>query len=209
MTKENQMLYLEIHNSADGMDVFKAGTRYDFYCIQKIKKYSTTLVKDENGACTVLDLSDWKFLPNYNYENIKPLLGTGCEILFSRGNYGTDYKHVTEFQTDEFKYPLVHSTPKSGNRYMYSSRCDRGFFGIPKVIFGETGIYDVVVDVDGIYGMTQGSMAIKIQTFDDVDILRTYLMSNNFLKILESCSWSNFSIDWRLFTNFKKDFYRL
>ena len=43
-------------------------------------------------------------------------------------------------QSQEFKYPCVHSTPKAGIRYMYSKVNDRGHFGVSKVIFRESGI---------------------------------------------------------------------
>jgi len=39
MTKENQMLYLEIHGIKDGQKVFNCGTRYDWYLIQKTNQY--------------------------------------------------------------------------------------------------------------------------------------------------------------------------
>jgi hypothetical protein len=35
MTKQNQMLYLEIHNTKDGLKTFGCGTRYDYYVIEK------------------------------------------------------------------------------------------------------------------------------------------------------------------------------
>jgi hypothetical protein len=36
MKKDNDMLYLEIHNTKDGMKIFNCGTRYDWYLIKKI-----------------------------------------------------------------------------------------------------------------------------------------------------------------------------
>ena len=39
-------------------------------------------------------------------------------------------------------------------------------------------------------------------------ILKKVLESLEFKKVLESCSWSNYQIDWRLFTYFKKDFWK-
>ena len=45
---------------------------------------------------------------------------------------------------------------------MYSKVNDRGHFGIPKVIIGEAGINDVIIDIDGEYGLTNGEIGIKI-----------------------------------------------
>jgi hypothetical protein len=70
MTQENQMIYLSIHNTKDGIKNFKCGTRYDWYLIQKKDKYQNTIINDENNKIYNLDLEKWKFIPNYNFEII-------------------------------------------------------------------------------------------------------------------------------------------
>lgn len=210
MTKQNQMLYLEIHNTTDGMKTFKCGTRYDWYILKNVPAYTTTTIKDEKGNIINIDLRDWLFLPNYNFDLVKPLLANDnnkCEIIYDRNNYGSDKKWVSKNETSIYKYPLIYSTSQKGIRYMYSSRNDNGHFGIKKVIFGETGIYNAIIDINGIYGMTQQSMAIPISSYKEGKKIKQFLESNEFKEILNACSWSNFRIDWRLFTYFKKDFY--
>jgi hypothetical protein len=69
---------------------------------------------------------------------------------------------MSHTKTNEYKYPCVHSTPKTGVRYMYSKYNDRGHFGVAKVIFGESGIHLPVLDYKGEYGITHGAMGIKI-----------------------------------------------
>ena len=46
MCIDNQIIYLEMHNSKDGMKVFKKGTRYDFYLLQKTERKYDTEIKD-------------------------------------------------------------------------------------------------------------------------------------------------------------------
>jgi len=46
MVKDHHMMYLEIHNSKDGLETFHAGTRYDFYVINKSQN-KETIIKDE------------------------------------------------------------------------------------------------------------------------------------------------------------------
>jgi hypothetical protein len=88
---------------------------------------------------------------------------------------------------------------------MYSSLNDRGHFGVSKIIFGDTGIYNPVIDIDGIYGMTQHSMAIKINNnIHGCNVL----ISNTFQEILNSCLYSSYAIDWNIFKNFRKDFWK-
>ena len=211
MVKDNQMIYLEIHDTKDGMKVFNAGTRYDWYIIQKTKQYKKTTIKGEDNNICDIDLNNWNFLPNSNFDVIEKMLlndNENCEIIYSRSNYGTDRKWISNKKTNDYKYELIHSTPQSGIRYMYSSKNDKGHFGIKKVIFGDSGIYNSIIDIDGKYGMTQHSMGIEIEDINEGNEIKKVLDSEEFKKILKSCSWSNFQIDWRLFTYFKKTFYK-
>jgi hypothetical protein len=63
MTYYNQMLYLEIHNTKDGMKTFGCGTRYDFYVIKKTPIYTNTLILDDNNIKNELYLENYEWLP--------------------------------------------------------------------------------------------------------------------------------------------------
>lgn len=66
-----------------------------------------------------------------------------------------------------------------------------------------------LISWDGKYGMTQDSFGILINSKDEGDKILNVLKSDEFKKLIKiACSWSNFRIDWRLFLNFKKDFYK-
>jgi hypothetical protein len=211
MCKDNQMIYLEIHNTADGQKVFKCGTRYDWYLIKKIKSHTTTEIVDEKNLTHYINLNNWNFLPNYNINKLNCILALDgeekCNIIFNRSNYGSDKKYVKPEKDEEHIYKLIHSTPKKGIRYMYSSTNEKGHFGIPKVIFGETGINNAIIDIDGCYGMTQQSMAIS-DSINTLGNIKCALESTQFGDIISSCSWSNYRIDWRLFKYIKKDFWK-
>jgi|UniRef100_A0A6C0AN95 hypothetical protein len=224
MTKDNTMLYLEIHDSQDGLKTFQAGTRYDWYIIKNTKNENyKTIIKDQLGITSEINLNILDFLPNYDLELVLPLLaGSGdekCPIIYSTSNYESRKGWVSSEKTSKFKYTLIHSTNKdkvdkktdnivSGIRYMYSSRNDKGHFGVKKVIFGDSGINDVIIDLEGKYGMTSHAMAIEISSEEEGIELKKYLLSSRFKKVLNACSWSNFQIDWKLFTYLKKDFYK-
>jgi len=211
MTQKNQMIYLSINGIRKGNQVFGCGTRYDWYIIECTPSTTTTLLSDENEVEHTLDLKKWMFLPNYNFELIERLLGSyrdNSRIVYNVSNYETRKSYVSSRQTELFKYPLVHATNKSGIRYCWSSTNEKGHFGIPKVVFGETGINDVVIDSRGHYGMTQQAMAIPLEKTTDGQMVKRCLLSETFNDILTACSWSNYRIDWRLFTYLKKDFWR-
>lgn len=211
MTTDNYMMCLSIHGIKDGQRIFKCGTRYDFYVIQRTDKINKTIITDEvNNTCEIL-LSDYEWLPNRNIEKVLNLISNNKENnlrAFMDSSYHAIRDYVSDTQDDTFKYPLVHSTPKSGIRYKYSSRNDKGHFGIPKIIFGEAGINHVVLDIDGQYGMTQGAIGIVIDTKEEGEIISKALMTDEFKDILNSCSWGNFRIDWQLITFIRKDFWR-
>jgi len=209
MTHDHHMQYLEIHGTKDGMKTFGAGTRYDWYVIAKGKTGKTT-IKDQNGTTGELDLTKHGWLPNHSFDKVYGLTGDSGTIIYDRGAYGTDKSRSwTKKEKDQtFKYPLVHTTTKKGNKFWYTSRTDKGHFGIPKIMFGESGINDCIIDVKGEYGMTQQAMALPIKDHKDGLKAKEYLMSEDFKNILNACSWSNFRIDWRMFTYFKEGFWR-
>jgi len=212
LMRSKQIHYLEMHNSEDGIKTFNAGTRYDFYVLENSSIYKKTKINDEDRKNISLMLSNISFIPNKNIDFISILMSSEDDlkspIIFNRNNYGSDKEWVSDEETIEYKYPLIHSTPKSGVRYKYSSRKDNGHFGVPKVIFGESGINDVIIDMNGEYGMTQGAMGIEVNTKREAEDLKKCLMSEKFKEFLSSNMWSNFRIDWRLFSYLKKDFYK-
>ena len=220
MVHDNHMLYLEIHSKSDGYRDFGVQTRYDYYVIQKRRPTPSidfTFVKDQLVQEHLrLDLSRWRFLPNYSFEMIEPLLSEKEEdyVIFSRGQYGSDKEWVRDSKDDEYKFPLVHSTPLDGPRIYWSKRMNddckdcKKMFGVPKLIFGESGINNVIIDDKGEYGMTQGAMAIKIPSEGEGAIMKTVIESGEFHRILDAMSFSNFRIDWRMFLYFLPDFYK-
>jgi len=213
MCKKNQMLYLSIHGIKDGQKTFNCGTRYDWYIINHRSKYTTTIVIDENGKELIIDMSSFEWLPNYNIDTIQNILAKKddqrCPIIYSRSNYGSDKKYTQKNKSDKFKYPIIHTIPKTGIRYIYSSCNDKGHFRVSKVIFGQTNCENPYIDMDGKYGMSEHSMAIKVSSIEEAKNIEKCLKNEKFIsKVLNSCLWSNFMIDWRLFTYFKKDFWK-
>jgi hypothetical protein len=211
MTYDNTMIYLEIHNINDGYKIFNCGTRYDWYLIQNKKSNNNTIIKDENENIIEINAKKYKFIPNYNILELNNLLSNDinnkCNVIYNGSAYDPRKKYINKIKNNEFKYEIVHSTLKSGARFVYSNRNDLGHFNIPKVIFGDSGINNIIIDKDGIYGMTQHAIGIN-DDIENLENIKKALESDKFKSILKSCLWSNFQIDWRLFTYFRKDFYK-
>jgi hypothetical protein len=211
MTNTNQMLYLEIHGIKDGKKMFKCGTRYDWYVIHKVKKYQKTVIVDEEQKEFELDLTEWKWLPNSNIAFITKLIENNkekCNVIYSPSIYEHRKKWMSHIKDNEFIYPCVHSTPKIGTRYMYSKYNDKGHFGISKVIFGEAGINNVIIDMKGEYGLTNGCIGIQISDIIEGEEYKKALESKKMLNIINSCLFSSYRIDWNIFKYFKKDFWK-
>ena len=214
MTKQNTLLYLEIHDTKDGMKQFNCGTRYDWYILQKKKnENSKTKILDQNNISYDINLNKYSWLANCELELIDKLIANEnedkCKILQSMSAYEGRKKWISKTETKEFKYPVIHSTPKDKPRFMWSNRNDNGHYGIKKIIFGDSGINNPIIDIEGKYGMTQHAMAIIIDDIKEGQILSKALCSASFEKILKACLWSSFAIEWGMFKDFKKNFYEL
>jgi hypothetical protein len=212
---KNTMIYLEIHNANDGMKTFKCGTRYDWYLVIKRKNNKiVTEIIDEFNDKYLYDLSFYKWIPNSNIKMIFNMMSNisntneTCEVIHDETSYIPRKKWVSDTKTDVFKYPLIHSTSKNGVKYLYSSRNDLGHFNIPKVIFGDSGINDVIIDLPGKYGLTQHAIGLKINDKYEATQYKKALLSNKFKIFIENSSFSNYQIEWRLFLTLKRDFWR-
>tara|TARA_Y100000389_G_scaffold152362_1_gene152341 strand:+ start:10770 stop:12095 length:1326 start_codon:yes stop_codon:yes gene_type:complete len=216
MTQTNHMKYLSIHGLKDGKKSFNCGTRYDYYLIKCGGDHgngSTTIVNDEDSVQTEHNLHDntWEWLPNKRIEMCHSLInqeGEKCPVFCDSKYHAVHKDKVSDTRSDIFKYPLIHSTPKSGIRYKYANYNDKGHFGIKKVIFGEGGIHNVVVDMEGEYGLTQGAIGIVVRDREEAEHIRAALMCAKFQSFLESTRFGNYRIDWRLFTYLPRDFWR-
>jgi 16S rRNA G966 N2-methylase RsmD len=214
MTKENTLLYLEIHDAKDGMKQFNCGTRYDWYVLQKKKNENhKTKILDQNNISYEINLNKYNWLANCELELIDKLIANEneekCNVLYTRNNYASDKKWTSNIETKEFKYPVLHSTPKDKPRFIWSNTNNNGHYGIKKVIFGYSGMNNPIIDIDGKYALSECAIGIVINNEIDANKLSKFLISNTFSKILKACLWSSFRIEWSMFKDFKKNFYEL
>jgi len=221
MAHDRQLEYLEIHDKVDGLNTFGVQTRYDWYLLENHPCNKPTIVKDESGKTQSINLRHWSFLPNSDYSLIKRILAgpkdKHIDILYSRSQYATDASWTSETESKQYKYPLIHSTPKGDEpRYYWSNTVTppikdeiKQMFGKKKVIFGESGFHNnTVLDSQGKYGMTQGAMAIPFLNKKEGLKIKSTIESPNFERILKAMSFGNFRIDWRIFLFMKHDFYK-
>jgi len=123
-------------------------------------------------------------------------------VIYSQSAYETRRDYILRERTEEFRYPVIHSTPHKGIKTFYSSRNDLGHFGIPKVIFGD-GCINPLIDMEGNYGMTQHAMALPIRSSKEGEIISKALKSQEFQEINKSTTFGNYRIEYRIFQWFK------
>lgn len=216
MCKENNMIYLSMHDVNDGKKTFNCGTKYDWYVIKSSRNHDITKVKDYKNNIYEIETHLWDWLPNYNFEYVSEIIASESDeklIVIMNSTYHATKEYVQDEKTVEYCYPLIHSTPAKAIRYKYTNDNTKGMpnkqhFNIPKLIFGESGIGHVIEDIEGEYGMTQGAIAIVPKNINDFSVIKHVLLSNEFKETLNACSWGNFRIDAKLFASMKADFWK-
>ena len=143
ISKQNQLLYLHIFNKKQGLEIFKAQTRFDVYCIQKTPIYKKTTIIDETNKTHIVCLKKTPFIPNGDFHAIHKITTietkNGTPILYNSSLYSS--KKLKKQKTKKYKHPIIHTMTKKGLGVRYSKV---PFFKEPKVIlnFNETFILE-------------------------------------------------------------------
>ena len=211
MARKNSLLHLEMYHFSDGLKIFNSETRFDWYIIKQGSHNLITTIQDINKKIYKINLNNWKwnFIPNFDLLFIEELLNkseNNCfKLLYSRTQFASDKKWTNSIQNSEFKYPLIHSTPKKQIRYYYTNtlhppvRNNIPMYNIKKIIFGEGGSHNPVIDIEGKYGITESSMAIIINNLYEGEIIYNVLISDKFKNLVKAFNTDYFRINRKIF----------
>jgi hypothetical protein len=208
-----QMEYLEIHNEKDGLRTFGAKTRYDWYVVKNAdKSKKKALVKFEDGVEKKIDTTNISFIPNHSYDKIASLIASPDEEtvkILANSSYHIQRPHVSKTKSKKFKHPVVYTVNKNNEpTFFWSSKNDLGHFGYPKLIgmpATGTGFY---LDETGEYAMTQFAYAI-VDTVPNLKKIKKVMHNLDFLQWMESStSLGTNGINYKIFSTFRKDFWR-
>lgn len=209
LMKSKQIIYLEIHDEKDGLKTFKKNTRYDIYLIQNKPYEQNTIIKTQKGEIIDINLTEWAFIPNYDFETIEKIImgEEKIDILHSESKYEVRRPHMSHNKLDDYKYPCVYSVNRSNElTFKWSNTREKGMFNIPKVIFG-SGATGFIVDKNGDYGLTQWATGI-VDDVDNLENIAKALNSNKFKDIILATSVSKAEINRKILKHFKKDFWK-
>ena len=204
---KRQILYLKSYSKKEGNKIFGCSTLIDYYVLKNTDIYQETTIDGQDGKSYNITLSEWNFLPSGVFDDIRKILGKN-DVLYSRTIYGTDKKNISKEKTDKYNLPIVHNmTKKDGLGFVYSSQ-DNGHFGVSKVILSFGEFQYPYNDWKGEYGMSQICYGLKINSKEEGDRIVEAINSSKFKEILKYTKWSTFQTDWRMFREFKPDFWK-
>ena len=216
MTK-NHMIYLEIHNSKDGMKTFNCGTRYDWYILKNTDTVGETIIKNEIGKIETINLKNTTFCPNYDIEYILNNLLYNDKIININVQRNCNYHSTTmkkkgilsDTESTEFKHKVIHSVSKGGIKYKFSKNNDRDSFNIPKILFPDNmNLDNIIIDHNGIYGTTEHMLYIKIKNKDEALNIKKALESDKFKNIIGAFILSNFQLDYKILSMLRYNFWK-
>jgi hypothetical protein len=213
--KQKKLHYLSINNEKKGIEIFNAETRFDYYLLENtVNDGILTKIYFQDGTIDSVDLNTLSFIPNGSLSEIKNLIADdGVEkvtVLHSFSNYETRKTWMSKIYSDEFTYPCVYTVNYlSQPTFYYSSLNTNGHFGIPKVIWSNGRISSVgsYVDMTGEFGLTQFSYAI-VDDVENLPNIKRALDSPKFKKLMELCAVGQLTINHKVISTFRKDFWR-
>lgn len=212
LIKSNSVLELHIHNINDGIKIFGAETRFDYYILKKSNSDCKTVIRCEDGHIEIFNISNMEFLPNGKFSQIFNLMSENnrAEILYSRSDYGTDKPWVSKIKSDLFNVPVISVVRKSGEiENIFSSKISPRH-NKPKVIWSNTRITSIgtFIDKNGEYGINQFCYAI-IDEVDNLEKISQCLKSEKFISMMSNCITGTFpAMNFKVIGLFKKNFWK-
>jgi hypothetical protein len=153
------------------------------------------------------------YIPNGMFDDILSLIAKEGEEKvesISDSSYHTQREFMSKLQSDLNRYKCIY-TVKSGDipTIWYSDRNTNGHFGIPKLIWSNFRISSAgtLIDKNGKYGLTQFSYAI-VDKPENLDYIKKAFDSKKFRDMMENCSVANMSINRKIISTFRKDFWK-
>jgi hypothetical protein len=204
-----------MHSQKDGIKIFDAITRYDFYCLKNTNNQCIiTKIKCQDGTIELVDISRLEFIPNGMFETLQKLIakeGEEAVTILRDCNYHSQREFVSNIKTEKFKYPCVNYVKKDDStRFFYSSINTKGHFGIPKLIMSTGRIKSVgsLLDIKGEYGLTEFAFAI-VDTVENLSFIKQAVDSKKFKTFMEVCAVNDIYLNKRIIAIFRKDFWKM
>ena len=214
LLKNLQIQYLEIHNEKDGLKIFGATTRYDFYCVKNTYNQGNfiTKIKCQGGFIERANICKLEFIPNGMFSLLNKLIAKNdeqkVEVIHSESIYAHRKTHMLQESKDNYILPCIYTIGKNDKIKLWFSSIKLGHFGVPKLIWSNGRIISVgsVIDNDGKYGLMEYCSAI-VDKSENLSNIKKAFDSKLFRDLMECCAISDMSINRRVIALFRKDFW--
>jgi hypothetical protein len=212
LLKENKILELNMFPFKRGLEIFKAKTNFDYYILKNEKNNGfITEIHCENGSIERLNLLDMNYIPGENISLIQNIFSKSDDrvnLIHSYSAYEPRKNFISKERNEINKYPVVYMVSyKNVPTFIYSSRNDRGHFGIPKVIWA-SGSSGVIIDYAGEYGLTPFSAAI-VDEPKNLENIKKALESEKFIKeVMLFKNGLGHKYNNKVISRLKKDFWK-
>lgn len=236
--QNNNLIYLNILGFKGGKKHFGIEQQIDYYMLQKAPNDGQSIIHtykdDETVFCNEINISDWSWLPNGNFQKVADLTSGKrfCKVLVGQNRYRTAAKgkkgepekpmpkiFLSRTKNDNFCYPVCAKISKENVEIIYSSECPEDYIKQPKlrsdptpkpkVIFSEGGTNKAYIDENGECIMSDQVFGIEVDNLKDARDLFQLSNSEVFLKFIkENLFWSTQRFDYRLFSYLKYGFWK-
>ena len=161
--KKYNIISMELNDDKKGKETFGAGTDYDVIYMRKELNKGRTKVITSDETITI-DLRDYDIIPTSGIKIFNKLRAKDndekIEFLYSYSDYETRKSYISKVKDNEYKYPVLYTiNDKQGDVFYYSNTKDKGHFGLSKIIIRQSA-KRLIIDKEGLYGMTQFACAI-------------------------------------------------
>jgi hypothetical protein len=196
-----QILYMEIHTKKEGMKLFNATTRYEWYIMKNCIPYTTSTVRFDDGLTQEIMIN--KELPclvnrgmdiwDKLYQASKRL---GCLETFCGGSEQSS--KCKQSETIETPYPFVNSTSKTnGVKIVWSKRAHPMQYE-KKVIYANNEVVVPFYD-SGKLGVTQHGLYCLVSSEREATTICRFLVSKLIRYIIAASKWSMFQTEYETF----------
>jgi hypothetical protein len=215
LLKSKKIFYLKLHSFRQGQEMFDAAINFDYYILKNTNNDILTDIETVKGDIEKIDISKVEFISDENIYEIQNLVAKeGDEkvcVLHSYSSYECRKEFLQKNEDEQHIHKCVYTvkSPDKGNipTFYYSSRNDRGHFGIPKVIWanGATGVF---IDYNGEFGLTPFAQAI-IDDVENFENIKTALQSEKFIREIMGFKHSlGDKYNRKIISQFRKDFWK-
>ena len=190
---------LSIHNDSEGMKVFNAGTRFDYYLLEKTPAYKTSLVRFEGESdYQEVDLRGRDFLPNFELElwDLVSFFSADKkapkDLYMSAqrsGHINPESKHICDTPTE---YQIMHKLSASGKSTVVYSAIPHPINQFNKKVMFSESRYILAIYDGGTMGCSGHMTWIDVDSVEEGNVIVHFINSEIGKRLVKSSKWGNF-----------------